>query len=73
MAQLYKIMIRCPLTKLEIDTGIRTSGREVLISNIYQNGMVNCPHCNQFHKFEGNAFLKIETESPADSLWRPNP
>jgi len=73
MAQVFKVMIRCPVTKLEIDTGIRTFGREVLNSSIYQDGMVNCPHCTQFHAFDGNAFVQIEADPSADSLWRPNP
>lgn len=73
MAQVFRIMVCCPVTKQGLDTGIRTSGREVLSSDIYQRGMVDCPHCDQFHPFDGNAFLEIERCSAFDSLWRPNP
>jgi hypothetical protein len=73
MAQIFKIVVRCPVTSKEIDTGIRTSGREVLSSNVYQDGMVDCPHCGSFHALDGNSFLRIEAASATDSLWRPNP
>ncbi len=73
MAQVFKVMVRCPVTHQEFDTGIRTSGREVLASNVYQNGIADCFHCHQFHPLEGNAYLVPESTSRADSLWRPNP
>jgi hypothetical protein len=73
MAQVYRIMLLCPETRQEVDTGMRTSGREVLSSDIYREGTAKCPHCGRFHVFEGNAYLQIESDSSADSLWRPNP
>jgi hypothetical protein len=73
MAQLFSVIVRCPATDAEIDTGIRTSGREVLSSNIYQNGRVLCNRCKQFHSFDECAFLRGDSPSPADALWRPNP
>ncbi len=73
MAQAYKIVVRCPVTGKEFDTGIRTSGRDALGSGAYQDGSVNCLHCGGFHSLDGNAFLQIEPISAADALWRPNP
>ncbi len=73
MAKVFKVVVRCPVTQMEIDTGIRTSGREVMSSSIYQDGNVDCPHCRQIHSFEANAFLAPEADVPIDSLWRPNP
>ncbi len=73
MAQLFRIMVRCPVTNADIDTGIRTSGREVLSSDIYQDGSIICTHCKQFHSFSGNSFLQVENRPSAESLWRPNP
>ena len=73
MAKVFKVVVRCPVTHLDIDTGIRTSGREVLSSNIYQNGNIDCPHCHQLHPFEVNAYLAPEAGVLTESLWRPNP
>jgi hypothetical protein len=73
MAETYRILLLCPVTRKVIDTGIRTSGREVLSSGIYQDGTAKCPYCGGFHSFEGSAYLQIESNSASDSLWRPNP
>jgi hypothetical protein len=72
MAGLYKIMIRCPVTKQEIDTGIVTSGREVLNSGIYQTGSVLCPHCNQTHGYGEYAYIVPYEARLEEELWRPN-
>ncbi len=72
MSQVFRIMVSCPATKQNIDTGIITSGREVLNTNIYE-GTVSCPYCGQFHRLDGNAFLQVEDNLTTDSLWRPNP
>ncbi len=73
MAQVFKVVVRCPVSGREYDTGIRTSGREVLSSGVYQDGMAQCPHCGGSHSLDGNSFLRLDTVATADSLWRPNP
>ena len=73
MASIFKVMLRCPVTGEELDTGMRTSGREALNSSVYQDGRVDCPYCKQFHTFEGNAYLETASVTGAGSLWRPNP
>ena len=73
MAQMYKIMLRCPSTQQVLDTGIRTSGRDALISNIYRPGRTSCRHCGQVHPFEGNAFVEPDEGQLESDLWRPNP
>ena len=73
MAQVYKVMVRCPRTQQTLDTGIRTSGRDVLTSNIYRSGKASCRYCGQVHPFEGNAFVEPELAQLASDLWRPNP
>jgi hypothetical protein len=73
MAQLYRIMVRCPSTHEVVDTGIRTSGRDAITSRVYRDGMVNCRHCKQFHPFEGNAFVELDASRFRNDLWRPNP
>ncbi len=73
MAQVYRIMVRCPTTQEALDTGIRTSGRDAMTSTLYRDGMVNCRHCGQFHPFEGNAFAELDPTSLPSDLWRPNP
>ncbi len=73
MAQVYRIMVRCPKTREAFDTGIRTSGRDAIASPIYGDGRVNCRFCGQVHPFEGNAFIEPDRARLCSDLWRPNP
>ncbi len=73
MAQIYRVIVRCPQTKRDLDTGIRTSSREALNNDAYQWGRIGCRFCNQFHSIETDAFLEPDKVRPGDSLWRPNP
>ena len=73
MAQVFKVMIRCPQTKSVLDTGIRTSSREALNNNAYQQGEICCRFCNKFHSIGSDAFLELDHVQPGDALWRPNP
>ncbi len=73
MAQLYEVVLRCPVTRNTLETGIRTSGRDVLTSGIYSDGRFNCRFCRQFHLFEGNAFVRPAADIAGADLWRPNP
>ncbi len=73
MANLFKVKIRCPATHQTFDTGIRTSGREALSSNAYQEGMISCRFCNQFHSLDEDAILEVEQDRRPEGLWRPNP
>jgi hypothetical protein len=71
MAQIFKILVRCPVTKEIVDTGIRTSGREVLNSDIYGAGKVHCRHCGAMHSLH-DAFPIISEETCLQETWRPN-
>ncbi len=71
MAEAFKILIRCPVKKQILDTGIRTSGREVLNTDIYRNGKVRCCFCGRFHSME-NAFAEVVQDAAAGDVWRPN-
>jgi hypothetical protein len=73
MADMYKVMIRCPVSSTEIDTGIRTSGRESLSSDIYEGGGVLCPDCHRFHRLSDEGFLGVAEETLGQQVWRPNP
>jgi hypothetical protein len=73
MAQMYTIVLQCPLTSKLVLTGIKTSSREALNNGIFRSGKAYCPHCGQIHFFEGNAFLEVDKKSTATELWRPNP
>ncbi len=73
MAQVYKVMVRCPKTQEALDTGIRTSGRDALSGNLYRAGTVHCRFCGQTHRFDGNAFVQPDTTELRNDLWRPNP
>ncbi len=73
MARLFKIMLRCPVTNQELDTGISTSGREVLSSDIYQDGTIRCPYCLEFHSIGANAYAEADSRPAPGSIWRPNP
>ena len=73
MAQVYKVMIRCPVSHNDIDTGIRTSGRESLSSGIYEGGSVLCPDCHNLHRVLDDGFLDVAHETPDQNVWRPNP
>jgi len=73
MAVLFKVMIRCPVSSNEIDTGIRTSGRESLSSDIYEEGGVLCPACHRFHRLCDDGFLDVAQEALEQDVWRPNP
>ncbi len=72
MAKLFKLMVRCPATKQNVDTGIRTSGREALNSAIYQDGTLLCPHCGEFHSYGKEAFFQLDQAELAGGQWRPN-
>ncbi len=72
-ADMVRIKVRCPATQQVFDTGIRTSGREALTNNAYQDGMVSCRFCNQFHSLDEDAFFEFEQSPQARGLWRPNP
>ncbi len=72
MAVTYKVMVRCPVTGRVIDSGIRTSGREVINSGLFQSGSIGCPHCGHLHSFDGNSYLDVDRDSSVVGLWRPN-
>jgi hypothetical protein len=65
-------MLRCPETLKISDTGITTSGRESLNGSLYEEGTLKCPFCKKVHHLREEAFLKLESESRRDHLWRPN-
>ncbi len=71
MAQIFRIQVRCPVTKEVLDTGIRTSGREVLNSEIYEGGKVHCRYCGGIHSLN-DAFPVISQEMSMQETWRPN-
>ncbi len=71
MGESFRILIRCPIENKILDTGIRTSGREVLNTDIYRNGKVRCGFCGHFHSLE-NAFPDVVTNDAISGLWRPN-
>ncbi len=73
VAKVLRVKIRCPETQQVFDTGIRTSGREALSNNAYQEGLINCRFCNQFHSLDEDAFFEVEQTQQANGLWRPNP
>jgi hypothetical protein len=73
MAQIYRILIRCPTTGKALDTGIRTSGRDAITSDIYRDGTVSCRHCGKFHPLKGNIFVEPDAARLRNDLWRPNP
>ena len=68
-----RVKVRCPITQQVFDTGIRTSGREALSSNAYQEGVINCRFCNQLHSLDEDAFFEVEPSQQSSGLWRPNP
>jgi hypothetical protein len=67
-----RIMMLCPTTRKSFDTGIRTSGRDVLGSDLYDDAQFACPYCGQLHEAKGNAYPAIEFNEGAGALWRPN-
>ncbi len=71
MAQVFAIHVECPVTKQVLDTGIRTSGREVLNSDIYSAGRVHCRFCGGIHSLH-DAFPVISEERSLLETWRPN-
>ncbi|NWG12078.1 MAG: hypothetical protein HXY20_00920 [Acidobacteria bacterium] len=73
MAQIFKVLVRCPYKHKVLDTGIRTSGRESLSTGIYDGGRIRCPECRQFHSVLEHGFFELEREELAHDLWRPNP
>ena len=73
MAQIYKVIIRCPRTLKTQDTGIRTSGRESLSGDMYDAGVIRCSQCREFHAVTTHGFLDLERTSLEHDLWRPNP
>jgi hypothetical protein len=73
MAQVFKIIVRCPISHSNIDTGIRTTGRESLSSDIYEGGGMLCPDCHRFHSLRDEGFLSVADETLRQPVWRPNP
>ncbi len=74
MKNLFKIMLRCPVTTRVFDTGMRTTGREALTNNVYREGTISCVFCDQLHSLDENAFFEVESNAQSsDALWRPNP
>lgn len=73
MANTLRVMVRCPATQQVFDTGIRTSGREALTNNAYQDGVISCRFCNKFHSLDEDAFFAAEQSQQSGGLWRPNP
>jgi hypothetical protein len=72
MGNMYKVMIRCPVSSHEVDTGIRTTGRESLSSDISEGGVL-CPDCQRFHKLSDEGFFSVAEETLPKQAWRPNP
>jgi hypothetical protein len=72
MALVYKVVIQCPVTGGVIDRGIRTAGREVVSSGLFQDGLVSCPYCSQMHDLEDNSYLEMDRGGSVNGLWRPN-
>jgi hypothetical protein len=68
----YRIMVRCPVTGKAIDSGIRTSGRDVLSEGLFRTGTVGCPHCGGLHSFADNGYRELERVTGSNDLWRPN-
>ncbi len=73
MAQVYTIMARCPVSQRSIDTGIRTTGRESLSSDLYEGGGVLCPDCHRCHRLSDEGYISIAEETLGQEVWRPNP
>ena len=71
MAQMFRIQLRCPVTKEIVDTGIRTSGREVVNSEILDAGRIYCRHCGGVHGLH-DAFPVISEDTSLQETWRPN-
>jgi hypothetical protein len=72
MASAYKIMVRCPATGHMVDSGMRTSGREILSSGLFRNGVMSCPHCREVHPLGVNSYLDVDRNVSISGLWRPN-
>jgi hypothetical protein len=72
MAKMYKVMVRCPRSHDSIDTGLRTSGRESLSSEIYAAGSFFCPACRTFHSLRDAGYLDVAAEALGQDVWRPN-
>jgi hypothetical protein len=72
MPPVYRIMVRCPVTRRMIDSGIRTSGREAANSALSQESTVSCPYCRQLHSMEYDSCLDVDRSTSAKGLWRPN-
>ncbi len=73
MANTFRVMVRCPTTQQVFDTGIKTSGREALTNNAYQDGVFSCRFCDKFHSLDVDAFFAVEPDQHSGQLWRPNP
>lgn len=71
MAEAFRILIRCPVSNQIMDTGIRTSGREVLNTDIYRDGKLRCRFCGQVHSLE-TAFADVVQDQSLGDVWRPN-
>jgi hypothetical protein len=71
MAETFRILIRCPVGNEILDTGIRTSGREVLTTDIYRGGRIRCRFCGRFHSLE-DAFADVARDGDVGDMWRPN-
>jgi hypothetical protein len=72
MATIYKVMVRCPSSHDSIDTGLRTSGRESMSSEIYAAGSFFCPGCRTFHSLRDAGYLDVTAERLEQDAWRPN-
>ena len=74
MSPVFKVMIQCPDTRRPLETGVRTSSREALLSSLYENQVAACPHCHQFHTWQQkDIVLELMDEADHGTLWRPNP
>lgn len=73
MPHVFRVMVHCPQTGGVLDTGIMTSGREVINSRMFEDRPVDCPHCGRRHNMQENSFLQVLPASLKETLWRPNP
>jgi hypothetical protein len=73
MPHVFRVMVCCPQTGGVLDTGITTSGREVLNSRMFEDKPIDCRHCGRRHNMQENSFLQVLPASLKQTLWRPNP
>jgi hypothetical protein len=54
---MHEVLIRCPITKKHLSTGIALKA-EVFAQTDFKNQSVYCPHCRQLHPWtKRDAFL----------------